>query len=117
MNTITVNGLVLAGYDNTVHGWPGDPFTANARRDIVLDDGTRVAFNQGRWTLLAAPAAAVFDVPNLVWGTLLLTNTVWGDWRLIRANLSGGVWRLGPVVDTGKHVVSPQPRPDWMAVA
>lgn len=119
MTTVTVDGLTLEGYNESVHGWPGDRFTARARKDVVLDDGTRVAFHLSKWSLLAPGESLTVAAPRATWGMVLLTNPVWGDWRLVRAHYTGAEWRLGDVVDEGgpDEVVSPQPRPGWLYVA
>lgn len=119
MDRVYVNGLTLEGFQEGVHGWQGDRFTADARRDIVLDDGTRVAFDLARWSLREQPDNLPVAAPQATWGMVLLTNTVWGDWRLVRAHYTGAAWRLGDVIDEGgrDEVVSPQPRPDWLDVA
>lgn len=119
MATVTVDGLTLEGYKGSMHGWPGDRFTARARKDVVLDDGTRVAFHLAAWSLLAQGEPLSVAAPGAVWGMVLLTNTVSRDWRLVRAHYTGSAWHLGDVIDEGGpgDVVSPQPRPDWLDVA
>lgn len=119
MATVTVDGLTLEDYIESMHGWPGDRFTARARKDVVLDDGTRVAFHLAKWSLLAQGESLTVAAPRAVWGMVLLINTVGGDWRLVRAHYTGAQWRLGDVIDEGgrDEVVSPQPRPGWLDVA